>query len=45
MKKCSAVLLLMCLALAAQGASAATRSGIVSMDFDLSGQKAGKVSY
>ncbi len=42
MKKCSAVLLLMCLSLAAQGASAATRSGIVSMDFDLSGQKAGK---
>ncbi|MGA2731204.1 MAG: transglutaminase domain-containing protein [Syntrophobacteraceae bacterium] len=42
MKKWSAVLLLMCLALSAHGASAATRSGMVSMDFDLSGQKAGE---
>ena len=42
MKKCSAVLLMLYLLLAATGASAATRSGIVSMDFDLSGQEAGK---
>src|SRR5208337_1084017 len=42
MKKWSVVLMLMCLSLVARGASAATRSGIVSMDFDLSGQKAGE---
>src|SRR5208337_3722538 len=42
MKKWSVVLMLLCLSLVARGASAATRSGIVSMDFDLSVQKAGK---
>ncbi|SPF35508.1 Transglutaminase domain protein [Syntrophobacter sp. SbD1] len=43
MKKCSTVLLFIYLILAAQGASAASRSGIISMDFDLSGQERGKV--
>lgn len=40
MKKWYLFLLLTCLVFAARGASATTRSGIVSMDFDLSGQKA-----
>lgn len=42
MRKRIAVLLLMALVLAAQGAFAATRSGLVTMDFDLSAQDAGK---
>jgi transglutaminase-like putative cysteine protease len=42
MRRWLVVVLLTCLALIAQGASAATRSGQVTMDFDLSAQDAGK---
>jgi transglutaminase-like putative cysteine protease len=42
MKKWLSVLLLMCLAFVPLEASAATRSGLVTMDFDLSTQEAGK---
>ncbi len=42
MKKWLGILLLIYLILAAQGVSAVTRSGMVTMDFDLSGQEAGK---
>jgi hypothetical protein len=42
MKRWLVVVLLTCLALVAQGASAATRSGMVTMDYDLSAQDAGK---
>ena len=42
MKRWTVVLLLACMAFAAPGALAGSRSGIVSMDFDLSGQEAGK---
>ena len=42
MKKWLGILLLMCLIFVAHGVSAGTRSGTVTMDFDLSGQEAGK---
>lgn len=42
MKRWSVVLIFMCLALGARDAAATVRSGLVSMDFDLSAQEAGK---